>query len=148
MVSIFSAYTTTVGGFFRNNSSNSTWNARSNHRLGAVSKHSSISVGTSLQQQQQQNQLQQQRRSVRQTNPGLASSSGLKSTRSSPPPSTVTAVTNRQSPIGGSNISTRGGANRIIHHDIDISTRRKTRSGGTTTGGLNTIIFSCGSWLT
>lgn len=148
MVSIFSAYTTTVGRFFRNNSSNSTWNARSNHRLGAVSKHSSISVGTSLQQQQQQSQLQQQRRSVRQTNPGLASSSGLKSTRSSPPPSTVTAVTNRQSPIGGSNISTRGGANRIIHHDIDISTRRKTRSGGTTTGGLNTIIFSCGSWLT
>jgi hypothetical protein len=131
-----------IGVCFRNNSSNSAWNSRSNHRLGAASKHSSVSVGPSPQQQQHQNQQQQhnqqQRRSVRQTNPGLASSSGLKSTQGSPPPNAVTTATNRQTAVGGSNINTRGGANRIIH-DTDISTRRKTRSGGATTGELNVI---------
>lgn len=130
-------YSTIVGGIYRSSSNNSAWIARSNHRFGAVSKHSSINVGTSPQQNQHQNQ--QQRRSVRQTNPGLASSSGLKSARGSPPPITVTTATNKQTAIGASNISTRGGANRITHHDTDISTRRKTRSGGATTGELNTL---------
>lgn len=132
---------TIAGVIFRSSSNNSAWIARSNHRLGAVSKHSGIGVGPSPQQhqhqQQQQQQNQQQRRSVRQTNPGLASSSGLKSTRGSSPPITVTAATNRHTAIGASNISTRGGANRITHPDTDVSTRRKTRSGGATTGGLN-----------
>jgi hypothetical protein len=51
----------------------------------------------------------------------------------------VSTATNRQTAIVATNISTRGGANRITHHDTDISTRRKTRSGGATTGELKSL---------
>ncbi|KAJ9601630.1 hypothetical protein L9F63_000238, partial [Diploptera punctata] len=121
----------------KSSTSNSAWNVRSNHRLGNISKHGNISVGTSSQQQQQQNQ---QRRSVRQTNPSISSNSGMKSSRNSPPPAIVNVSTSRQQlTSGGSNVNTRGGTSRVTNQDADNITRRKTRSGGAPIGSSSEL---------